>query len=77
VSAQHQRSATLWPFHDADYVRPTWSRHLDLHIEAEAAHVGGNRVSDRRFAAGAGYQRRIDRINRDKIAEKRKARVHG
>ena len=69
VSAEHQRSASLDAVEYADDVRTPGRHVLKMHVQPHVAHVRGNRVRHLCFARGPWHQRRVDRIDRDEIAQ--------
>ena len=56
-------SARIAAVKDADHVGTSRRDFLHVHRQPEGAHVLGERAADRGFAARAGHERRVDRVD--------------
>ena len=76
MPAEDERAALRAAFQHPDGVRPAVGDDFGLDIEAAPAHLGGHLRRDGCLAWRAGHERRIDRIDRDEIAEQTDGGIH-
>jgi hypothetical protein len=76
VAAEHQRSARRATVKYADDVRASRRSIGDLHLETDRFELARNSPGDVGLATCTCRQRRIDRVDRDEIAQQRDGRVY-